>query len=85
MKVGSRKAEVGSESIVSAFIVPTSYLQTGGLAQLVERLLCKQDVSGSSPLTSTDCHSTISFLSPLRIERMKPVGCIIQSLGESLK
>ena len=26
----------------------------GGLAQLVERLLCKQDVSGSSPLTSTD-------------------------------
>ena len=25
---------------------------TGGLAQLVERLLCKQDVSGSSPLTS---------------------------------
>ena len=25
----------------------------GGLAQLVERLLCKQDVSGSSPLTST--------------------------------
>jgi hypothetical protein len=27
----------------------------GGLAQLVERLLCKQDVSGSSPLTSTCC------------------------------
>ncbi len=26
----------------------------GGIAQLVERLLCKQDVSGSSPLTSTD-------------------------------
>jgi hypothetical protein len=26
---------------------------SGGLAQLVERLLCKQDVSGSSPLTST--------------------------------
>ena len=26
----------------------------GGLAQLVERLLCKQDVSGSSPLTSTN-------------------------------
>ncbi len=25
----------------------------GGIAQLVERLLCKQDVSGSSPLTST--------------------------------
>ena len=27
---------------------------SGGLAQLVERLLCKQDVSGSSPLTSTN-------------------------------
>ena len=26
----------------------------GGIAQLVERLLCKQDVSGSSQLTSTD-------------------------------
>jgi hypothetical protein len=26
----------------------------GGLAQLVERLLCKQDVNGSSPLTSTE-------------------------------
>ena len=26
--------------------------EVGGLAQLVERLLCKQDVSGSSPLTS---------------------------------
>ena len=25
----------------------------GGIAQLVERLLCKQDVSGSSPLIST--------------------------------
>ena len=31
----------------------------GGLAQLVERLLCKQDVSGSSPLTSTDQPSGI--------------------------
>ena len=27
-------------------------IELGGLAQLVERLLCKQDVSGSSPLTS---------------------------------
>ena len=25
----------------------------GGLAQLVERLLCKQEVNGSSPLSST--------------------------------
>ncbi len=28
-------------------------MKGGGIAQLVERLLCKQDVSGSSPLTST--------------------------------
>jgi hypothetical protein len=27
--------------------------QKGGLAQLVERLLCKQNVNGSNPLTST--------------------------------
>ena len=26
---------------------------SGGLAQLVERLLCKQEVSGSNPLSST--------------------------------
>ena len=31
-----------------------AHLGDGGLAQLVERLLCKQDVSGSSPLTSTE-------------------------------
>ena len=31
--------------------------QQGGLAQLVERLLCKQNVIGSTPVTST-----ISFL-----------------------
>ena len=30
---------------------PTSF--SGGLAQLVERLLCKQEVSGSTPLSST--------------------------------
>jgi hypothetical protein len=42
---------------------------SGGLAQLVERLLCKQDVSGSSPLTSTDYQPTISL-----VERVKPVG-----------
>jgi hypothetical protein len=28
-------------------------MKKGGIAQLVERLLCKQDVSGSSPLIST--------------------------------
>ena len=28
-------------------------LEKGGLAQLVERLLCKQNVIGSNPVTST--------------------------------
>ena len=33
---------------------PTSGTEeSGGLAQLVERLLCKQEVSGSTPLSST--------------------------------
>ena len=27
---------------------------TGGMAQLVERLLCKQDVAGSNPAASTN-------------------------------
>ena len=35
----------------------------GGLAQLVERLLCKQDVSGSSPLTSTESQDNLLELS----------------------
>ena len=33
-----------------------AHISIGGIAQLVERLLCKQDVSGSSPLTSTEYH-----------------------------
>ena len=32
---------------------PNQILKIGGLAQLVERLLCKQEVSGSNPLSST--------------------------------
>jgi hypothetical protein len=34
----------------------TGTLGKGGLAQLVERLLCKQNVNGSNPLTSTIFH-----------------------------
>ena len=33
--------------------------EEGGIAQLVERLLCKQDVSGSNPLTSTKKKSSV--------------------------
>ncbi len=34
-----------------------SYLHNGGLAQLGERLLCKQEVNGSIPLISTSGES----------------------------
>ena len=40
----------------------TNYID-GGLAQLVERLLCKQDVSGSSPLISTLCKNRKKIIS----------------------
>lgn len=33
----------------------------GGLAQLVERLLCKQNVNGSNPLTSTTFQVKLKF------------------------
>ena len=36
----------------------------GGLAQLVEHLLCKQGVTGSSPVTSTTASSQAPYLSP---------------------
>ena len=32
--------------------IPESKLQVGGVAQLGEHLLCKQDVAGSSPVAS---------------------------------
>ena len=35
---------------------PASLMEDGGIAQLVERCLCKADVSGSSPLTSIPNH-----------------------------
>ena len=43
-------------------------LGKGGLAQLVERLLCKQNVNGSNPLTST------IFQDPSRASRGNPQG-----------
>ena len=33
--------------------LPLGLLETGGVAQLGERLLCKQEVIGSNPFTST--------------------------------
>ena len=35
------------------FLVPETRLLKGGVAQLGERLLCKQEVIGSIPFTST--------------------------------
>ena len=43
-------------SIPFSFSVETPGLSKGGIAQLVERLLCKQNVIGSNPVTSTIFH-----------------------------
>ncbi len=48
-------------------------LLKGALAQLVERLLCKQDVIGSNPLGSTRCFSSA----------LTPVGLLERSLSRS--
>lgn len=42
------------------------FLLRGGIAQLVERLLCKQEAVGSSPTTSTRCHTSCFFQDPFR-------------------
>lgn len=46
-------------------------MKEGGIAQLVERLLCKQDVSGSSPLTSTKKEESQKFSTIINREKMK--------------
>jgi hypothetical protein len=43
------KCTLGSNASTQAQVASSK----GGLAQLVERLLCKQNVNGSNPLTST--------------------------------
>ena len=50
-------------SVFMTWRFKSSYRHLGELAQLVERLLCKQDVSGSSPLFSiTDWRHPCSHL-----------------------
>ena len=53
---------------------PNQILKIGGLAQLVERLLCKQEVSGSTPLSSTKsgclADGIINWLSYKRIANL---------------
>ena len=49
--ISKQVSDIGFQEIDSCCLRTDDW--NGGIAQLVERLLCKQDVSGSSPLTST--------------------------------
>ena len=61
----------------------------GGIAQLVERQLCKLDVRGSNPLASTkgkevfSLHYEFSFTEPLNTESLKtllgPVAQLVRA------
>ena len=57
-------------SVFMTWRFKSSYRHLGELAQLVERLLCKQDVSGSSPLFSINGLATSVLTSP----REKRIG-----------
>ena len=46
----------------------------GALAQLVERLLCKQDVIGSNPLGSTNSRHNPDMTSQQLLLLSRPVG-----------
>ena len=50
---------ISVRSEVQVFLGPPI---TGGLAQLGERLICIQEVSGSIPLSSTKLSNVISYL-----------------------
>jgi hypothetical protein len=58
------------------FKVETLNRNRGGIAQLVERLLCKQDVSGSSPLISREQISTISKMDAEQMFSKNLENCI---------
>ncbi len=51
----------------------------GGLAQLVEHLLCKQGVTGSSPVTSTTSEETCSIPLPADAESSISTGSFLLS------
>lgn len=48
-------------------------MKEGGIAQMVERLLCKQDVSGSSPLTSTSDATLLMLHQPRNAHQEKEI------------
>ena len=53
-----------------------SSLDQGELAQLGERLLCKQEVTGSSPVFSTSLRA-----SALRLASQSEIGCRVRKGG----
>ena len=57
-----------AQARAAARVTVFSFQNPGGIAQLVERQLCKLDVRGSSPLTSTPAsyEAASSFPSPIR-------------------
>ncbi len=64
----------------------------GGLAQLVERLLCKQDVNGSNPLSSTiffsKKHKVVLFRKKtkrIKIEIKKVLDLLIRNFIEVVR
>jgi hypothetical protein len=69
----SSNAEIsGERDDESEFCVPVAHFRfkriVGDVAQLVEHLLCKQGVGGSSPLVST----TLSQVSGFDVSRVYP-------------
>lgn len=57
-------------SEVQVLLDPPSSTRDGALAQLVERLLCKQDVIGSNPIGSTNLPDLIGK----RFALSRPIG-----------
>ena len=55
-----------AQAEAAARVTVFSFQITGGIAQLVERQLCKLDVRGSSPLTSTPACKWQPALFPLQ-------------------
>ena len=53
----------------------TSHISNGGVAQLGERLPCKQEVGGSNPLFSTNRSLTTTYRETTKAEKKKAFNC----------
>ena len=62
-----------------------SKLISGGIAQLVERLPCTQEVSGSSPLTSTLTSLNQNRESETQKSAPRPVCTLVRMLESRLQ